>query len=271
MAHRPRRINDKQPAEDFQSLQKALAAHLRDPEKNPAPGNVEERGLQIYRTLFINNIAGFISNTFPVLRSLYSTGQWDELVRMFYSRHKSHTPYFAQIAREFLDYVENEHAMRDCDPPFMLELAHYEWIELALSNAEQDGEEDIALDPAGDVIENCPVISPFAWRLCYEWPVHRIRADYRPAKPGDEPTWLIVHRTRNERIGFVEINAATALLLETIERHPGTGTGQLIKTITAGNDGGGKQRVLVDGARQILEELRDKGIILGTRTPSQPA
>ena len=41
---------------EFQQKQYAFAAHIRDPENNPAPSGVEDRRMAIYRELFFNNL-----------------------------------------------------------------------------------------------------------------------------------------------------------------------------------------------------------------------
>ena len=108
------------------SLKKQLyqfAAHIRDPENQPAPDKIEDRRLGIYRNLFFNNVEGFLGNTFPILKSLYDEGAWLELARSFYSKHHCQSPYFLEISREFLDYLQSEHQMRDTDPPFLFEPA----------------------------------------------------------------------------------------------------------------------------------------------------
>ena len=63
--------------------QESFAAHLRNPAKHPAPADVEDRRMAIYRRLFYRNIHNFISNNFPVLRSLHADSDWDALVREF--------------------------------------------------------------------------------------------------------------------------------------------------------------------------------------------
>ena len=40
----------------FQQTQYAFAAHLRDPDANPAPPDIEDRRMKIYRELVYNNI-----------------------------------------------------------------------------------------------------------------------------------------------------------------------------------------------------------------------
>lgn len=190
--------------------QLGMAAYLRDPDNSPAPAGVEDRRLKIYRDLVYNNIEGFISSGFPVLRSLYDDGQWEQLVRLFMDVHRCKSPYFLEISQEFIGFLMSEHSLRECDPPFMAELAHYEWAELALDVAEDE------LQPAqqiGQLEEARLSLSPLAWLLSYQYPVHQIGASYRPEQPG-EPVFLVVYRNRKDKVGFIALNGATARLLE---------------------------------------------------------
>ena len=118
---------------DFRETQYAFARHIRDPEQNPAPTDAEDRRMAIYRELFFNNLRNLISQTFPVLRKLYSKEKWESFIRQFMARHESATPYFLEIPKEFLQFLQDEYEPDDSDFPFLYELAHYEWVELALS------------------------------------------------------------------------------------------------------------------------------------------
>ena len=117
----------------FVRQQYAFAAHIRNPEKNPGPEGIEERRMKIYRELFYNNVEGFIANTYPVLRQITPDDCWHAMIRDYFAHHVAHTPLFPEMPREFLKYLEHERKPQPDDPPFMLELAHYEWVELALS------------------------------------------------------------------------------------------------------------------------------------------
>ena len=55
---------------NLKEIQFAFTAHLRDPENNPAPDAIEDRRMGIYRDLFYNNVEGFLSKGFPVIRSI---------------------------------------------------------------------------------------------------------------------------------------------------------------------------------------------------------
>ena len=118
------------------ATQLSMARYLRDPGRQPPPPGVEMRRLKIYEDLVFNNIEGFISGGFPVLRSLYTDLDWKALVRAFMSQHRCHTPYFLEISQEFVRFLMEDCPARACDPPFMAEVAHYEWVELALDIAQ---------------------------------------------------------------------------------------------------------------------------------------
>ena len=60
----------------FQRHQYAFAAHIRDPEHNPAPTGIEDRRMAIYRSLFFNNVSQLLAKTFPVLHQILGAEAW---------------------------------------------------------------------------------------------------------------------------------------------------------------------------------------------------
>lgn len=211
----------------FIQRQRAFAAHLRAPDQCAAPPEIDHRRMGIYRDLIYNNIESFIASGFPVLRSLYGDEPWHRMVRDFIHRHHSDSPYFLEISQEFLHYLQHERS--DCadsenDPPFLLELAHYEWVELALDVSASEFPQ--GLQPAGDaeaVLGAVPVVSPLAWNLCYQFPVHRIGPAYQPVDPPQMPTFLVVYRNRADKVSFLEANGVTFRLLQLAEQAPAAG------------------------------------------------
>ena len=215
--------------EALRDSQMAMARFLRNPEGEPAPEGIEARRLKIYQDLIYNNIEGFISSGFPVLRSLYDDADWHELVRCFIDGHRCHTPYFLEISQEFLAFLGERHELRPCDPPFIAELAHYEWVELALDVAEDQAP---ALSDVPDMAAATPTLSPLAWVLGYPYPVHMIGPGNQPQTPGD-PVFLAVYRNREDEVKFLELNAATARLLELVRDNESAGCGELLNTLAA--------------------------------------
>jgi hypothetical protein len=200
--------------------QKAFAAHLRDPDRVPPPADLEPRRMTVYRELFFNNLVDLLGGAFPVLRRMLGDAGWRALVREFYARHHARTPYFLELPREFLEWLQARAAPGDGDLPFMAELAHYEWVELALAISEEEAPPSGTL--AADPLDAPLAVSPLAWPLAYRWPVHRLGPDHRPAEPPAEPTFLVVYRDAGDRVQFLEIGAAAARLLDALEQSPGT-------------------------------------------------
>jgi uncharacterized protein len=248
---------------EFKRVQYAFAAHLRDPTRHPAPPDVEDRRMKIYRELFYNNVEDFIAGAFPVLRSLYDDAAWHRMLRDYFARHRAHTPFFHRIAEEFLQYLQDERAPQPEDPPFLLELAHYEWVELALSVSEEDIN-TAGIDPDGDLLDGVPMLSPLAWTLAYRYPVHRLSPAFRPTEPPAQPTYIVVYRDRSDIVGFLEINAVTARLLQLLEQQPGRSGREQLQAVAA-ELGHPRPEVVIEGGREMLEGLRRRDIILGTR------
>ncbi len=247
----------------FRQRQYAFAAHLRDPRGVPPPADVPERRMAVYRELFFNNIEGLLASGFPVLRRVLPDDRWQALVRDFYAGHHCHTPLFLEIGREFLAYLEQERGQLPEDPSFLRELAHYEWVELALAVSEADPEDRGPLDPDGDLLGGTPLLSPLAWPLRYRFPVHRIGPDFQPAEPGGPPTYLTVYRDREDRVRFLEINAATHALLELLRDEPTiTGRGALLAIAQSMTHPDPES--LIGFGLDLLKDLRRRGIILGT-------
>ncbi|MDZ7644030.1 MAG: putative DNA-binding domain-containing protein [Woeseiaceae bacterium] len=174
----------------FKAKQYEFAAHVGDPDRHAAPPGVEDRRMAVYRDLFFNNLFKLLGSTFPVLRKLYGDRGWRRLVRAFMSGYRSQTPYFLEIPREFVTFLQTGYEPLEDDPPFLLELAHYEWAELALSVS--DASNDMTgIDPDGDLLDGVPVGAELAWPLAYRYPVHRISMSFRPAEPPAEhyPAW----------------------------------------------------------------------------------
>ena len=201
---------DTQPA--FQRSQRQFTAHMRDPAQNPAPDNIEDRRMAIYRDLIYNNIESFLSSGFPIVREILGDAAWHVLVRDFIRQHQSHTPYFLEISQEFLKFLHSRPT--PTDKPFLVELAHYEWVELALDVSPEKFPDDIS---TGDLLNQHPVVSPLAWNLSYQFPVHRLSQTVQPQSPPDNPTFLVVYRNRRDEVGFMESNAATSRLLNLLE------------------------------------------------------
>ncbi|MEM7054836.1 MAG: putative DNA-binding domain-containing protein, partial [Pseudomonadota bacterium] len=93
------------PPERLAALQKQFADHIRDPDAHPAPAGIEERRLVIYRRLFFNNLSNLFGKNFPRVRAIVDNERWKEMIRAFMDLHRSTTPLFPELGREFVRFL----------------------------------------------------------------------------------------------------------------------------------------------------------------------
>lgn len=243
----------------FIEVQQQFMAYIRDPKHNKKPINIEGRRMAIYRDLFFNNVEGFVSSAFPVLKSLYTPSDWQNLIRLFFSQHNCKSPYFLDIAGEFLEFIATSYSKQPIDPDFMLELAHYEWVELDVSVA-QPQEHETALQ-TNQVTNAGLFLSSLARNLSYTYPVHTISEDYQPQSPLTEPCYFVVYRDSDDEVQFLSTNAMTALLLSIIETKPGINLNSLCQEV-AKHAPQFSQEQLYQGALNTLSAMAERGVIV---------
>lgn len=220
--------------------------------------------MAIYRELFFNNLLNLLGSTFPVLKKLHEPKKWRRMVREFMSRHRAHTPFFLEIPREFLEFLEREYTAGDDDFPFLRELAHYEWMELALSVSTESNDLSI-VDAQGDLLKGVPVRSALAWPLMYRYPVHRISPEFKPAAAGDEATHLVMFRKADDELGFMELNPITAHLLDLIGTNENGASGRDLLLRLAESMNYPDADALVRHGLQAMDDMRRSEILLGVR------
>lgn len=248
----------------FQEQQYAFAAHIRDPQHVPAPEGIEDRRMAIYRELFFNNLRSLLSNMFPVLSKLNGDEKWRRLVRRFMQRHQAQTPYFLQLPAEFLDFLQSEYEPEPDDFPFLAELAHYEYIELALSISEAVNDLE-GVDPEGDLLAGVPVKSELAWVFAYQYPVHRISGDFLPDAPAEQAVYLAVYRGTDDKVGFLELNAVTAGLLNAIEANESSHSGETLLRKLAADINYPDVEAFIEHGVSAFREMRSLDILTGAR------
>lgn len=251
------------PAPDTLRAQQArLAAHVRDPATQAPPPGIEDRRLKIYRDLFYNSLQGLLAANFPVIRKLLGDADWHALVRDFYRDHRCSTPLFPELPREFIQYLQEREEPARPAPPWLVELAHYEWVELALDLSEAS-DEQTPHDADGDLLAGVPVVSPLAWPLAYAWPVHRLAPDYLPTEAPAAPTLLLVRRGADQRVHFHALSPLTFRLLQRLSEDPGLTGRQQLEALAGEAAAPNREAFVVEG-RRMLEQLRRDGVVLGT-------
>jgi hypothetical protein len=251
---------------ELKHTQYGFTAYLRDPQAAACPPDVPVRRMQAYRELLTNNVESAISACFPVLKELVGEPRWHNLIELFFATHRARSPIYREIPVEFRAWLEATPLMDlKRELPYLLALAHYEWMELAL---DIDPAEIPAtgIDPHGDLLAGIPVLNPLARLLTYGFPVHRIGPDCQPKEPEPEPTRLVMVRNRDHTIGFLEVNPLVARLFEVI-RDNHTDSGQALLDRLHNDFAAIPATTFRAGGSVALQELASRDIVLGIRIP----
>ena len=244
------------PKVDFKEKQLEFTAYIKDPFNNPIPEDVKPQRMETYRELFFNNVEGFLSSNFPVLKTILSEEQWFELAQDFFANHSSESPYFSEIPEEFLAYLQSERKNSN-DYPFLLELAHYEWVEMALSISMDTLAPQ--LSTSKKLLQQPIQLSSLAWSLAYQYPVQKISPDHLPLEAPAQATCLIVYRNRDDEVNFIQTTAITHRLLQLVEQEPRIAESCLQQIATEMNIM--ETAPLISSGLEIIENLLQKEIL----------
>lgn len=200
------------PPKGLRDFQMSLGQYLRSPETQTLPEGVDARRAQVYEDLLIRNIRGFLGNCFPVCKTLIDEAAWLALTRRFFRDWRSESPFFKDIPAEFLAFLQNSNALETL-PDWFYELAHYEWVELYIETAKTYKTDETNKTTAD---ENKIYLQHPLLALSYQWPVHKICADFIPQNP--HPSYLLVYRNPQNSVKFNEISPATFVLIQTLQQ-----------------------------------------------------
>lgn len=193
--------------EPWQKFQSEFGRYLRDPDSETLPEGVIPRRAKVYEDLLFNNVCGFLNTCFPVSKTILGKQEWSTLSRQFFRDWRCHSPRFNDIPKEFLDYLVSD-ISPELEYPWLIQLAHYEWVELAVDTFDETGVQKHTLAGIS--------VNPSLHNLIYDWPVHQISPDFLPNEPLQ--TFLLVYRNSQNKVAFTEINAATSALLNLFEQ-----------------------------------------------------
>jgi hypothetical protein len=241
--------------------QTTMGLYLRDPEHHAPPTEMDPARAQVYRDLVFANLCSLLSGTFPVLVRILGDERWCSLVRIFLRDCRARTPKFGEIAQEFVEFLATgPQALTDGPwPLFMVELAHYEWVEMALQQSEAG---PLVTGDAGSLLDRPLQVSPLAWPLAYAWPVQQVGPDYQPDVLPAHPTLLLVRRVEDWSVKFSELSPLAWRLLQRIGEFPElTGLAQLQGlAVEAGQVG---SSVFFEGGLGLLRQMHEEGVVGG--------
>lgn len=247
------------------TYQNAFAGRIRNPRGAPRPEGVPAARMRVYEQLLYNNLEGFLLACYPVTRKLLGSRQWKSTVQRFFSEYRCHSPLFRDIPRSFLDWMAASAADLFTEMPFLAELMHYEWLELAVSVA-PDENDVTGIDPEGDLLFGRPALASSTRIAIYRYPVHQIGPRWKPSAPEGGRYAYLLYRDKEDVVRFILLNPLMAQLLDLIREHRPTGREALRVLAEAFET---KQpAAFIQAGADLLNQLRTQGALAGTWKPS---
>jgi hypothetical protein len=244
---------------DFQHYQHAFTAHIRNPKAHKKPAGVVPARMAVYRDAVFNNIFESVSVCFPVCQAVLGKRAWRALLKDFVKSYPAQSPIFRELPQQFLQFLNalNSQPQQKSQPAFLAALAHYEWVELAVSTLQT---EPIKLSKISNFLNEKPILTPAHMLLEYDFAVHKI-AKRKPPKAA-EKTYLLVFRNAQFEVKFIELNPTTFQLLQLLEKSEMTGEqalAHLAKSIQHPDVG-----AVIAFGLEILNDLANQQAIIGS-------
>ncbi|MFA5495410.1 MAG: putative DNA-binding domain-containing protein [Porticoccaceae bacterium] len=250
----------------LRDYQLAFAARIRDPRGQPRPQGIPARRMRVYETLLFNNLNGFLLACFPVARRLLGVRAWRKLVRQFFVEQRCASPLFRDIPGAFLDWMQEVAPQTFPDRPWLYELMHYEWLELAVMTDAAEVEA-VTDDGQEDLLAGVPLLNATARLACYRYPVHRIgprfKATGTEGADGASHCYLL-YRDDRDVVRFRMLNPVSARLLALIDAEGLSGRDALYKV--AAELGHAQSETVVETGAMLLADLRRAGALTGVRS-----
>lgn len=207
---------------DFQQTQAEFTQWLRQPESARLPAGVLPARMSTYRELLFNNVISFVDITFPVAKALLPEAIWQRLTTHFFADYHCQSPFFYDISLHFREFVAALDWPELADCPWLTELLHYEWTELAA---------DIAEEPNASIAPGCVLadenlwsqadagiaLAMPAWPLAYQWPVASWSVETDPAELQMQAQAVVLWRNQNDDVRSLVVEPLTAWLVERIQ------------------------------------------------------
>jgi uncharacterized protein len=249
-------LNDTAPRH-LAAFQQEWGRHLRSPSAETLPAGLDARRSRAYETLLFTNLCGFLNSAFPVARRYLGEAVWRDYCRQFFRDWRAKTPYFSQIAFEFVQYWQSP--MAPSGPEWLPSLLDYEWVELELDtcNARLLASARVASQAVG---ADTPLLaSPLLRLRHYAWAVQCIKPG-EPVLPAS--CFLAIYRDASHKVIFVELNALCMALLELFQQQPlspAAACGALADLLPQGD----AERLLLD-AMPLITDWQRQGLLVLT-------
>ncbi len=261
--HRKQQLMQISDTPNEQDRLRILTAHLRNPVQQPPPGFMDAQALELYRELLVGNFDAALRACFPLWIRCLGEARYLRWRDTFIAEHACRSPFFRQIPDEFMAYLSQNPQRLQQDLPYALELAHLEWLELALGVAQTD----TVPEHSGSAAQNpwtTPLrLNPVHALVRYAYPVQQLilRPSFSAAPVLDpNPVSLYLYRDRDDAVQMLEPDALSLQILVSLDADPQSGSAVFQHWLEHGKIDGNAQTV-AEQMQGLLRQMLDLQMI----------
>jgi hypothetical protein len=251
------------PPTDPAELATWLSPHGLEAEEAAAfRANLER--LLVYRSLVRGTLRAALELAIP--RSLARLGPlFAEYFDRFLAERGPATHYLRDVTDEWLTFVAPLFASDPRIPPFLIDLARHEALEIDVASSadtvQTAGELELDLGRGVAFARDARVVR-------YPFAVHELSADLEDRSvPERRATALFVYRSREHDVRYLELSPLAANLTERLLR--GQPLGAAVTEAAAATLGSAPDSSVLEGTARLLADLADRGALLGAASAAE--
>lgn len=192
------------PPKSLKETQAEFANAIRHNDVGLMEGNISPQRLGVYARLVRNNTLGFIDRCYVELPHHLTAEEWRNVKEKFVREGKAHSPFFQDIAAEFLAFCK-EHA---CFAPHLLALMDFE-------NAQLLAEVSMATVPAEFEWDNDTTMQLSGAAELRQYEVNFLRSEFKQFE--EESTNVLIWRDAEFGIYYNTLEELDFFLLSSLQ------------------------------------------------------
>jgi uncharacterized protein len=241
---------------DTKQIQSKLANYALLNTNETIEGIIPDR-LHHYRRLIYNIIDDALESAYPITRNTLSDEQWKILITDFVKNNKCQHPQLFKMPFELISFVEKGNYVEKFNIPFLLDLLHFEWIEIEVHTMK-----DVPVKPfsqEGDYIKEHLIFNPYLKIISLNYPIHKLKDTDISTLKGQY--FVLVYREENGTVQYTELNSFSYFIItEMMDKN--TSLDEAIFLMLEGEKASVKKTVLFEASKFILF-LKELGVIKG--------
>jgi hypothetical protein len=221
--------------------------------------------LSVYRVLVRKRLSEAVELAVPRTRARLG-GLFDEYFARFLVERGPRSHYLRDVTTEFLDFLEPCAADDSRLPPWTLELARHEALDVLVGSLAETGAAGatIELDPDAGL-----AFSATARVVRYRHAVHRLSVDPDDrSAPERADVALFVYRSPENEVRYLELTPLAAGILDGLLAG---GTLRAALEHATRELGMALDDTVLEGAARVLADLSERGAIVGAKAVSEAA